>query len=362
VNLLVRSVLQDPEFLYRIEVGTPTGVAGIAALDSHEIAARLSYLVWGSAPDEALRSEADSGTLVNAADRRREAERLLGDDRARSQLDRFHSMWLGYRAIPHPQTLTTLFQSETNALIERVVFDDRRDYLDLFTFGETYVEATLAAQYGLPPPASGSAWVPYGDSGRAGILSHGSVLAAFSKFSDTSPTQRGIFVLNRLMCQKVPRPPANVDVDQPPGGDGSALCKYDRYAAHRQGSCADCHGRMDPIGFGLEAYDVAGRRREHDDGLPECAIEGKGSVPGLGDFSGPGELARLLVDAGALDECALRQYVTFATGHELDGTELVAVGGATERFRAAGRKLDQALLDFVESDAFALRKEPEETP
>jgi hypothetical protein len=361
VDLLIRSVLQDPEFLYRIEIGTQTDVAGIFSVDSHAIATRLSYLIWGSLPDATLRSEADGGTLVNSADRRAAAERMLADDRARAQVDRFHAMWLGYRAIPHPPALTASLHQETTALIERVVFDDRLDYLDLFRFGETFIDATLAQNYGLSAPAAGPAWVGYGDTGRAGILSHGSVLAAFSKFSDTSPTQRGIFVLNRLMCQKIARPPANVDVDKPPG-DGTAVCKYDRYAEHRTGDCGTCHGRMDPIGFGLENYDIAGRRREHDEGLPSCTITGQGQLPSGDTFSGPAELGQRLIESDVLDACAVQQYLTFAAGHELAHGELTASGDAATRFRDAGRRFRDLVLDVVASDAFALRKEPEPLP
>src|SRR5690606_22261585 len=145
-------------------------------------------------------------------------------DRARRQLNRFHSMWLGYRTIPHDATLNAAFQLETETLIERVIFDEPASYLQLFRSDETYLNDLLAAHYDLPAPSGGEGWVSYsagtGDNaaGRVGggILSHGSVLSAFSKFSDTSPTQRGIFVRTRLMCQAVPPPPATVDVDQPP--------------------------------------------------------------------------------------------------------------------------------------------------
>lgn len=210
VELLVRSVLQDPEFLYRIEIGADTGDARVFALSEHEIAARMSYLLWGSTPDDALRAEAEAGRLADATARVEIAREMLADDRARDQLHRFHAMWLGYRAIPHPAELTSAFNRETSALLDRVVFDEPQSYLNLFTFPETHLDATLADHYGLPQPSGGEGWVEYGDSGRAGILSHGSVLSAFSKFTDTSPTQRGIFVRTRLLCQEIPRPPANV--------------------------------------------------------------------------------------------------------------------------------------------------------
>ncbi|HWA77111.1 MAG TPA: DUF1588 domain-containing protein [Polyangiaceae bacterium] len=358
VELFLRAVLQDPEFLYRIEVGSPSGTAGVFKLNSFEIASRLSFLIAGSTPDDALLDQARAGALESATARVDSARRLLADDRARAQLHRYHSLWLGYRAIPHPAALIREFDSETTALIDRVVFEEHRDYRDLFTLKETYLDVALADHYGLPHPSGAQGWVSYGNSGRAGILSHGSVLAAFSKFSDTSPTQRGIFVQTRLLCQDIPPPPANVNVDQPPAG-GASMCKTDRYAQHRtSSSCAACHGRIDPIGLGLEKYDIAGRYREHDDGLPQCLLDGVGELPGYGTFQGPGELAQKLTENDLIDACAVRQYLTFAAGRRLRTDEQALVDAELASFRGNKRDLAEMIVTFAASDAFALRKEP----
>jgi hypothetical protein len=356
VELFLRALLQDPEFLYRIEVGTPSKQPGVSALSSYEIATRLSYLLWGSTPDDALLTKAESDALSHPRERLAEAERLLADARARTQLERFHAMWLGYRAIPHPAALTAAFAQESAALIQRVVFDEKRDYRDLFTLEETNVDAMLAQHYGLPAPRSGRAWVSYGDTGRAGILSHGSVLSAFSKFSDTSPTQRGIFVRTRLLCQSVANPPANVMVDQPPRSDESP-CKSERYKEHASGSCAGCHSAIDPIGFGLERFDIAGRYRTHDDGLTQCTIEGTGSLPGGGSFSGPAELAEQLIASGVLEACVVQQYLTFALGRALSERDSGALERLTRTFEGE-RRFMELMLALISSDAFALRKEP----
>jgi mono/diheme cytochrome c family protein len=357
VELFVRALLQDPEFLYRIEIGTPSDRDDVRALTQLEVATRLSYLLWGSTPDDALLERAEQGRLGSAEQRRSEAERLLDDPRARGQLERFHALWLGYRAIPHPPALTTAFARESAALLGRVIFEERRDYFDVFRLEETYLDRTLADHYGLPRPAAESGWVPYGDSGRAGILSHGSVLSAFSKFSDTSPTQRGIFVRTRLLCETVGAPPANVMVDQPPSSDESP-CKAARYAAHAQGSCAGCHGPIDSIGFGLERFDIAGRYREHDEGLPECSIEGRGALPGFGSFSGPAELGALLTESGKLETCVVRQYLSFAIGRAIEDGDAEALARLTRSFEAQQRGFLELVLSLVADDAFALRKEP----
>jgi hypothetical protein len=361
VNLVLRSMLQDPEVLYRIEVGTPTGEPGIFALDDYELASRLSFLLWGSGPDDALLDQAEAGNLTDAGARTEAAARLLGDARARAQLERFHAMWLGYRAIPASAELAKAFSLETNKLIERVVFDQPSSYLDLFTSPQTYVSGPLPDQYGVAAPAGGEGWVAYPDDKRAGILSHGSVLAAFSKFSDTSPTQRGIFVQTRLLCNEVSPPPANVNVDQPPG-DGDKVCKIDRYDEHRKlASCKACHAQLDPIGYGLESYDIGGRYRTHDDAHEECILPDKGELPGVGEFSGPGQLARLLVDNGQLESCFVQHFLTYAVGRELRPEELAAKDALLAGFKADGYALQQMLSRYVGDERFALRQE-EATP
>jgi hypothetical protein len=153
-------------------------------------------------------------------------------------------------------------------------------------------------------------------------------------------------------------PPANVDVDQPPGDD-SAVCKYDRYSAHREiASCARCHGQIDPIGFGLENYDVAGRHRTHDEGLPECTISGAGELPGVGAFSGPGELGQRLIEADVLEPCVVEQYLAFAFGRELIEGEGQAAEALRQAFADSGRSFEELLVAHVASAAFGLRKEP----
>jgi hypothetical protein len=322
----------------------------------------MSFLLWGTTPDDALLRNADDGMLGDGDKRRSIAEGMLADPRAKQQLHHFHAMWLGYRALPHPPELTAAFQRETNALLDRVLFEEHRSYLDLFTFDQTYLDDALADHYGLPHPSGGEGWVPYGKSGRAGILSHGSVLSAFSKFTDTSPTQRGIFVRTRLLCQTIMRPPANVAADKPPGNK-DAVCKYDRYAEHRSNtSCAGCHDQLDPIGFGLEQYNIAGQLRDHDEGLPQCAIAGQGEVVGHGTFSGPAELGALLVDEGLVQPCIVQQLAQFALGRKPEGSESQLLEALATSFADNDYAFDRLLIDFVAQPAFALRKEPEAMP
>lgn len=354
VDFVVRAMLQDPEFLYRVEHARSDD-----ALDDYELASRLSYLLWGTMPDAALFAAADKGELVAPDSRRAHAERMLSDARARRQVNRFHAMWLGYTTVPHPKMLADAFATETSKLIERVVFDEKRDYFDLFRMPETYLTPTLGEHYGTPVSAAG--FVPYSDPDRAGILSHGSVLSGFGKFSDTSPTQRGIFVRTRLLCETVAPPPPDVNVDDIPGTGTDAVCKIDRYIQHRRSaSCTACHGQLDPIGFGLEAYDLGGRKRTHDDGHPECIIDAKGDLPGVGEFSGPKQLSERLLASGKLEACVVKQVYRFAVGRELSQEESEsATRYWLPKWRDEGFRMDTLLLDLIASNEFGQRREPQ---
>jgi hypothetical protein len=247
-------------------------------------------------------------------------------------------------------------EAESNALIERVVFDDKTAWLDVFRSKETFVDDTVARHYGLPSPGTAAKWVPYGTTGRQGLLSHGTFLSVAGKFNDTSPTQRGILIRERLLCQHIPPPDPSmmVNVDEPPKGD--AVCKYDRYAMHRAGGCAACHSLMDPVGFGLENYDTTGKYRATEPNLPQCRIAGQGELVGVGAFRGPAELANLLLQTGELDRCAVAQLYQFASGRkEQNADDKAFIDLLTRRFRDKSHRFDELLLEYVAQPAFGYR-------
>ena len=353
-ELVLRAMLQDPEFLYRFELGLPVhGQPNLFRLNDFEIASRLSYFLWGTGPDDSLLDAASMGALSAGPGRRTAAIRLLNDERSRARIARFHAMWLGYDRPSLPPELAGGMRAESDALIDRTTFDEPGSWFQIFQSEDTFVDDGTAAHYGLTP-AGGSAWVSYGDTGRQGILSHGTFLSVASKFGDTSPTQRGILIRTRLLCEEIPPPPPNVNVDEPPM-DPVSNCKIDRYAAHRQGGCANCHSRLDPVGFGLENFDETGAYRAHDDGAPECVIEGEGELVGVGTFHGPAELSDLLVESEGLDRCMVTQLVRFWIGRRDRPEDAALIDTMTEGFRSHGHRFDELILSIVESDAFAHR-------
>ncbi len=360
VDVVLRALLQDPQFLYRVEIGTPvSGRPRMARLTPFELASRISYFLLASAPDDRLLDRAAGGKLGTPADVREAAAAILAQPRAEAQIRRFHALWLGYETLPHPADLTAALGAETTALVERVVLREKRSWLDLFRLDETHVGDFLAGHYGLAKPGQAAPrWVSYGGSGRRGILSHGSVLSNGMKFDDTSPTQRGLYILNRLLCTDPPSPPMGVDVDTKPAHPTSR-CKTDEFAAHSKvgSSCAGCHGSFDPVGWGLERYDGAGRFRTVQPDAPECAITGEGDLPGVGKFQGPGQLAELLVKSAVLDECAATHVYRFAMGRHEAKNEAPTLTALTAGFRAGNHRFDQLLVDLAAQEAFLYRVE-----
>jgi hypothetical protein len=359
VGMAIRALLQDLEFVYRFELGNePVNASGLIRLTDFELASRLAFLLWGQGPDDALLNSAAEGTLATAEGARSAADQLLQDPLGVRRLQRFHSLWLGYEILPHDPALNAAMRQETDALVERVVFTEQRSWLDLFTMAETYLPAELAVHYELasaPPPAAG--WTPYPDNSRAGLLSHGTLLANGAKAGETSPTLRGKFVLERLLCQPVPPPPADLQVnaDQPPPDVPGNNCKSDRYAAHASGVCASCHTVMDGLGFGLENYDAAGRYREAEAGRPECAINGVGTVSGLGTFSGPAELGALLVGSERLGPCLAHYLYQFALGRTPRLEDQTTLESLASHLADSSYGLRQLLLDWVAHESFRYR-------
>lgn len=358
VDVVVRAMLQSPEHTYRVEIGVPTTDPAVFQLNHYEVATRLAYLLWGTTPDDALLDVAEAGGLGTSDAVRNQAEAMLADPRAVDRIDRFHALWLGYGTLPHEAWLTDALRDETRRLVEQVVLVDHAPYGELFTQDGTFIADDLALHYGLPAPGTTTpTWVSYGDSGRRGLLSTGSFLSVAAKYGDTSPTQRGRLVRERLLCTPIPPPPPDVNVDEPPE-DPASDCKVDDYAAHRVSgsSCESCHELMDPIGFGLEGFDAAGRPRAHDDGAPDCPISGEGTLDGVA-FTGPAGLSDLLVADPLFSACVAEQTWRFAMGRAPTDADEAALASLAAGFALAETPLDELILGIVSDGSFLFRKE-----
>ncbi len=273
-------VLVAPAFLFRVEQAPPGKAAG--AVSDWELASRLSYFLWASAPDDDLRALAAGGTLRDPAVLAAQVQRMLRDDRVRALAIEFGTQWLHVRGFDELKEKNEALFPTFDAKLRGAIYEESiRFFDDFFRAGRpvtslldadhTFVNDALAKHYGIPGVTGPEFRRVDGVKkyGRGGILGFASVQARQSGASRTSPVLRGNWVVETLLGEKLPRPPANVpQLPETEGADKLTVRQQvERHA--KDASCATCHVRIDPFGFALEKYDPIGRLREKDlGGLP----------------------------------------------------------------------------------------------
>jgi hypothetical protein len=363
-QLVAEAMLQSPSFLFRLEDTDDQTLRPYAA------ASRLSFTLWASMPDDNLLDAAAKGGLQSAANIQAQVRRLLADDRAKDNLDEFTSQWLRFDRVlgtakdrrRYPKfnrEAAVAMTEEARRFVRDLAWNDR-NFMDLLTDPHGYMSADLAAIYEAQAPAREYDRVPFdAKSERAGLLGQALFLASTAKPDDTSPTARGLFVREQLLCQHVPPPPAGVDTNLPVLSEAKPLTNKERLAVHLSNpSCASCHTLIDPIGFGFEKFDAIGGRRE----TAKVVFEGKkekdpprtfelpldttGYVAGLpsAGFSGPRELGQILAKTEVCQECIVKQLFRFATGRLETPADRPAIQELTRRFRDSGFRLQELLL------------------
>lgn len=366
----LNSILLSPWFLYRLERGAPVSGSPFWQYTSSEMASRLAYFITNSTPDATLLALADQDGLQTASAVRAQADRLLSTAKGRQSIANFTSELLQLQLIAGRAKDPTLFPQYTPALqngmmqeipamFAGLVLDQKVSAMNLFTTRTTFVNKDLAALYGLPTTGLTSdvmtaASLP-SDGLRAGLLGTAGYLSLNGSQKEGSPTLRGKFIREVLLCQEIPPPPPNVNtvlVDPPPG---VVLTKRQKLAQHETNpTCAACHSLMDPLGLTLENFDTIGQYRATDQGLP---IDVSGTLDGT-NFNGPIELGQLLSKSPAVAKCMLRSIYRYATGHVEVPTEAPVLADLGQRFQGSGYLLRDLMLDLVSSDGFRLVAPP----
>ncbi|MFN3199073.1 MAG: DUF1592 domain-containing protein [Bradymonadia bacterium] len=372
VQMTVSAMLQAPDFLFRVELGTE--VAEGRALDDFELAAKLAWFLWQSAPDDALLDAAAEGTLSSPEGLRAEAERMLDDPKAERGLLGFFAeaftldrlAFIDKDRTLFPQMTDTLGQSmrrEVEALIKWLVVDADVDVRELLTTRRVFVDGPLAALYGLPAPerpGQFEAMILPGNHPRGGLLGTGAFLAMNAHATVTSPTLRGKFVQNHLLCFDIPPPPPGVNTSLEPDPDGAppttTRAKLER---HREDpTCASCHVYMDPIGLALENYDAIGAWRTIE---AETPIDASGNLDGE-DFLGGRQLSALIAGRDDFTECQVRRLYRYAQGHLEGPGEALALAELGEAFVESGYRVRSLALALVTHPSFRAVGAPEEGP
>ncbi len=365
-ELGIARLLQSPYFLFRVGLGEQ--IDGARRYPAYELAARLSYFLWNTTPDDELLGAAANGALSTEAGLREQAERLLASPRARIGLRSFVTQWLGLGDLDQLSKDPTLFtyytpdlgpmaREETLRLFERVAFDERGDFRDVFTTRRTSVNPKLASMYEVPAPTRdgfGEVELPW-DGPRAGLLGHISLLAQYAHPVSSSATLRGKFIRGRLLCGEIPPPPVNVNTALPePSGTTRTL--RERVAEHlTDPGCRACHFRMDPIGLGLENFDGIGRYRRDDHGE---RIDPSGDVDGA-RFADARGLGQALRDDPRTTRCVSAYMYRYATGFLEAYQEEPTIDAVDYAFRASGHRLDQLMLAIALTPAFRLSGDPQ---
>lgn len=366
IELIIQTALQSPSFLYRFEFGAPTGAgAKLVPLTQHEVAARLSYFLWASMPDAALDAAADAGALRTPEQIATVARTMLAAPRARAAVGEFYRQWLGLGALDtvakdaavYPEFTDGLrgaMRAETQSFVEHVVWSADHKLGTLLTAPLGFASAPeLARLYGVAP-ATGMLSLP--PAQRAGVLTQAGVLAVHALPDQSSPVTRGKFVREQLLCQTPAQPPANLNVT-PPDVDPTKTTR-ERFAQHTASAgCAACHLLMDPIGFGLEAYDGIGRHRTMEGGRPvDDAGELTQTTDADGKFVGARALAERLAGSAQVRDCVATQWFRYAMGRFDGAGDTCSLTPLREAFTASGGDLQELLVAMTRTEAFLTRR------
>ena len=346
VRIVVEAMLQSPMFTYRIERGTAQDSSdGRLALDGFEVASRLSFALWGTAPDQELLDEARDGKLTTLADARRQIDRLLASPRALDAVTSFHDELMGtteFNDLSRDVKKHPAFAGVTSADLEgeisgfvTEVFKADGDLDDLLTARFTVANAKLAALYKVPAPPGGKfARVDLSSKPeRAGLLTQIGTLSSRAHFDITSPIERGAFVLRNFACVEFPPPPAGAAMEDPVFGPGITV--REAFTDLTKGAaCVSCHRAINAAGFAFERFDIVGQVQSTDAGE---TIDDTGELDILETpipYKGPVQLIEGLAKAPETRACYVRHWRQFFAGEaagDVDACQVETLAAELEK-------------------------------
>jgi hypothetical protein len=368
----VKLILCSPSFLYLSEFTKETD----RRLQPHDLATRLSYALWATSPDEALFASAATGKLAGDAELKQQIDRLLADQRVDGFVNGFLDSWLNLRELggmPPPRETNRAYYAEdlpasmkTEArLFFRAMLKDDRPVSQFLHADHTFVDKKLAKLYDLPEQktlrlADGFQKVSLkGDQHRGGLLGMAAVLTVSANGVETSPVTRGAWVSENILGIKPPPPPDIVPAIEPDvSGTTTIRQRLAKHSTDR--ACAECHRKIDPLGFSLESFDPVGRWRV------TYAKPKKGPAPKI-DTSGEFASGEKYQDfAGFRDilhdkreeqftRHLIRQFLAYGTGRLMEPADEFAIDRIHEKVKQQGLGLRGLLVECLTSDVFRSR-------
>ena len=369
VRTALEAILASPHFLFRME-REPAQVAPgeVYPLAGEDLAARLSFFLWGTGPDPELVTAAREGALTDPRELEAQVRRLLADPRSEALATRFASLWLrlqdvekvspdAFRFPNYSRQFAQAMRRETELFFHNLVREDR-SLLELYGADYTFVNERLARHYGIDG-VRGEAFrrVSYPDDRRRGVLGHGSMLVQTSLGNRTSPVLRGLWVMEVLLGTPPPPPPPGIpDLEETASArDGKALTTRERLEAHREDpDCSSCHDLMDPIGLALDNFDVTGKWRIREEGTP---LDTRGTYYDGTDIENASDLSRVLLKRPIpLVRQFTESLMAFALGRGIEYRDQPTIRAITRQGERDDYRMSSFVIGVVMSDAFRMKQ------
>ncbi|MEP6757137.1 MAG: DUF1592 domain-containing protein [Chthonomonadales bacterium] len=367
VQIGLQACLVSPNFLFHVEIDPKPNDASFShPINDFELASRLSYFLWSSTPDEELYKTAKAGQLHHPNVLEAQTRRMLKNTRSRALVDNFASQWLHLRSmsVVNPDTkrfpdfnddMRTAMRTETELFCQEI-FKSDKSVVDFIDGQYTYLNDRLAKHYGITG-ISGSEFqkVALASSERGGILTQGSLLTVTSNPTRTSPVKRGKFILEEILGTPPPPPPPGVPELKAEGGADPTATLRQRMELHRKDpSCASCHAKMDPLGFGLENFDAVGQWRTMDGA---AKVDASGVLPSGQKFEGPAQLRNILLGLKVkFVKNFTDRLMTYSLGRGLEYYDRCSVDSIVKSAAADKYKFSAIVLGVVKSDPFLMRR------
>jgi hypothetical protein len=369
IRTALEAILASPDFVFRFERAPATArPGGSYKISDVDLASRLAFFLWSAPPDETLLTLARKSKLSDPVELERQVKRMLADPRSEALATRFAAQWLRLSDLDKVQPdvrqypdfdeqLRAAMRKETEVFFYNLVREDR-SALELFNADYTFVNERLAQHYGMPNIAGNSFQrVKYTDDTRQGLLGHASILTLTSHASRTSAVDRGKWVMEVFLNSPPPPPPPGVpDLEATAGvKDGRLLTVRERMEQHRKSPvCKSCHQMMDPIGLPLEHFDVTGKWRLRDNGMP---IDSKSQLWDGTAVESPADLRKALLSRPEpLLRTFTRNLMAYALGRRVEYFDLPTIRTITHQAAAHNYRMSDFIMGVVNSPAFRMQQ------
>jgi len=365
IEMVVRAMLQAPTFLYRVEFGSAApDSTGAVPLTPYEIASRLSYLFWGSTPDDELLTAAGSGMLASPEQVSAQAARLLLDEKGARAVQNFYDQWArvatlgtidrGPKVTPE---IAALLRTETTTFFDQVVRQGDGKWSTALTASYSYRNADLSSYYGVPGP-TGTAFVKVDldPSRQTGFMTQAGMMTMLAHLAQPSPVLRGKFIREQLLCLPLPPPPNNVDTTLPPVDPNATARQQLEQKTQTVQPCKGCHGLMNPLGFAFEHFDDLGKWRDTDHGL---TIDTSGALVSTdvdGSFKNQGDLMTKLASSEQARDCVVTQWFRYAYGRDETPEDKCSTTQLKSLFSQSGGDVKKLLVGLAGTPAFTYRR------